>query len=357
MQVERGESGSRQRPLILEAPLVRSHHENLDGRLLADAVVHPLEPVVVPPHVEIKAVVGCVLTEIDGPVRVHAIHRVGPGPDDDLGSLPGGGRASLFPKPVQIPPAFEQQIAVPAVDEVGGSLDEMVLVPNSVRLPVLVIGGMLDPFLDVGQFHDVVQGGDQRQTPINLVVVEKRITRVDACDGGLQHSAGTEEAGRDHDVELEHAIVVDMAEIGLLAGAGDHAQDMGTLQGSRHQLRESVVGMAEEADFSVAPALLRHPLLGVVAVLRFVHVEFELAVRIVAASNVHHDHRIAPAGEVQGHRHVPLGPVIAAQEQCGKFSGRVRAKDIGREIHPVAHGNLEVDLGLDAILRLRPGFL
>ena len=92
-EVEVGPLGAGERPVIGRVPAVRSHDEDVDGRVVFDAVVDALQEVVVPARdvaVEVDLRFGAVVDAADDAV----VEAVEPGADDQAGT-PGLGRGAV----------------------------------------------------------------------------------------------------------------------------------------------------------------------------------------------------------------------------------------------------------------------
>ena len=132
----------------------------------------------------------------------------------------------------------------------------------------------------------------------------------------------------------------------------------GAAQWSRHQRREAVVGSSERSHRSVAPVLLSQPLLGVVAVLRFIDVGFPHTLGVIASPHIDQGDSVTAAGKIESPGHLQRADVVAPvgpQQETGKLPGRVGTVDVRRKIDSVPHRDLHVDLDFNRIL-LRAGF-
>ena len=93
VQVVAGVFGAGERPLVLVAPDVRTHHEEPDRRLVVNPVLHTLQSPVVPAQVLRGDVHGRLAAKADGPERLcRADILVAPGADQQLGLRPRRGQ-------------------------------------------------------------------------------------------------------------------------------------------------------------------------------------------------------------------------------------------------------------------------
>ncbi len=245
VQIELGELRSSQRPFIFVAPFAGAHHKNSQRGFLVDPGRQALQPIVVPAEV----------FGLRQPIR-----SVNAGAHAQPRAAANGLVAALLAKAFEVAEVLVDQVVVPAGDEIGRRLDSIILVLDAERFPMVVVPRVLHPKLDplglrvgnaIGRRHQR-QGEEMRIADRNMPLEARR--------------AGGEQPVREDDVQLQHAVVVLVAEKALLPFDRQDARQVRIGQRRAHDLRERIVRLAEHAHLARAPRLPADPLLGIEAV-------------------------------------------------------------------------------------------
>ena len=168
---------------------------------------------------------------------------------------------------------------------------------------------------------------------------------------GLRALLGEESELENH-VQLHDAVVVEVAEVGLLVFTRHQALQVGAGQGGRHHLGETVVGDPHGADFSIGPRLLTQPLLGVIAVAGLVHVGNPFPAGVVAPPGIHQGDGVASLGEVLGVFVLETRAEISQQHESRKLAGRIGTIDVGGQVDAVPHRDRHFALVDDLVNRV-----
>ncbi len=173
MQVERRKHRPRERPLSLEAPHVAAHHEQVQRRLVVDAVGGIFEAAVIPAPVQLRNIDVRGLGEINIAESLRAPNQtVAPRADDQLG-LGARGRAPRGRRPAL--ETFEllvNQVVVPTGQEHGRGINFGIPELHAVRLPVVVERRMAEEERVLGSVRHTVEGLDERQSSVHAVSVD-----------------------------------------------------------------------------------------------------------------------------------------------------------------------------------------
>ena len=190
-----------------------------------------------------------------------------------------------------------------------------------------------------GALAEVVEGAHEGQPPVDLVPV-------DQVPGGVLVRAVPEPDEVHGVLQLQDAVAAHVPVVVFLVGDRHQALHVRTAQVGGQDLREAGVGDAEGADVAVAPRLGPEPLAGVVPVQGLVDVGPPLALRLVAAPAVLHDHGVPGLGKAHGPVDVArtLGAVGRADQQHREPLPGARAVQGRVELDAVAHGDPQVEL-------------
>ncbi len=110
-------------------------------------------------------------------------------------------------------------------------------------------------------------------------------------------------------------------------------------------LHDPQVRTAHHADLAVRPRLARDPVQRVVAVRRLLFERLERALRFVTPAHVFHHHRVAVVHEGLVIRRDASALPVRRAHQNGRHSGILGGqKNVGRQVHSVAHRNRHAQL-------------
>lgn len=192
---------------------------------------------------------------------------------------------------------------------------------------------MLHPRLDPLRLRivDLVRRGHERQ--LQVMGADRDVR------SGLCLARGKQAEG-EHDVQLQHTVVVQVPEVGLLAFDRKQARQVRAGQRRRHQLGERIVRLAERPDLAGAPRLAADPLLRIVAVLRVVDIGVPRAARSAAAAAIDKHRSIAVPGEEL--RLLCAGLVVTELHHGRELVRGRRPVDFTGQRHAVAHRDADV---------------
>ena len=255
--------------------------------------------------------------------------------------MPAGRTAGAVAEAVEALEALVEQVVVPAGDEVRRRLHLGIALLHAVRGPELVEAAVAHDLPVEGALAEVVEGAHQRQAAVDLVPV-------DQVPGRVLVGAVPEPDEVHRVLQLQDAVAAHVPVVVLLVGDRHQALHVRAAQVGGQDLREAGVGDAEGADVAVAPGLRPEPLVCVVAVVGLVDVGPPLALRLVAAAAVLHDHGVAGGGEAHGPVDVALtlGAVGRADQEHREPLPVARAVEGGVQLDAVAHGNPQVELNV-----------
>ena len=325
-------------PFSLVTPLVGAHDKKAERRVIDGTVVDALQPVVEPVQFDGVQVEHRADAEVDVPRAGAFAESMRPRADNQL-RIARGGRAAILPQSVEV---VERSMAVEVVPAAHFQHRHCHLI-ESIRefhwLPVIVIGGMVDPVLPERYVvTDFVRQIGQRQCAKQLGPVMK----VDALRG----TCSRPHAPRDGDVQLHRAAGENEIRKVVVAHHTRHnALQKLALQRRAHPLHGRLVRRSRHADLPVAPRLMADPLLRVVTVTRLVHEGIVFALGIPAPARILNHAGVAPVRESTAFaNHVGNVVAVRRSNQHGRKRTSVsRQVQIRRQIHPIVHrhGNVQ----------------
>ncbi|OQB37585.1 MAG: hypothetical protein BWY09_01569 [Candidatus Hydrogenedentes bacterium ADurb.Bin179] len=245
--------GPFQRPFILAAPAVFPHDEQLVGGPVLHTRFFALQPVLEPLELQFTNIPLCLGSEIEVPAVLPS-DAMCPRPDDDILVAANEPVFGLFPNVVhEVNDRLGKNI-VPAADVKNGNAHLFVPVVNPPLFPIIVIGGMFDPVVQIGnRLLELIAEALQGKVEKGRLQLFRRQVHT------THRRAPAHEQGK-----LKRTAVVGQVRKHLTKGHHRHrAFQRGGGAGRRRPLGPADIGAAGRADAAVAPRLRADPPLGI----------------------------------------------------------------------------------------------